>query len=459
VKIKSLTVVAILGFAFAGIAAGQTPGGSSARDIQTETQKTDPRVEQALERANDHFRKGKLDLEDNKREQARDEFDKAIDEILMSGLDVRASQRLQTGYLELVEKIYREEVPLIRSASQQDVKSASRNQIGFRQQPLRLSSLNPPSKSLSTENATPKAEQKPCTLEIDKAPTFRGLKLGMTISQVKALYPSVAEPKARDELGETNVYIPGRDAAEKLKGIDSIFLSIIDGRVYVIIATYAQDYEQEPLEIAKSLGLPNEDYANAQCAGFSVDIFHHSDRTYKILLTDLMVVGKKIARSNELKENAADCQVVPPVRGIGLGMTLAKFKTLYPRSREVRNRTEVGELILHDVSAGNARLNGVTDLWLYFLDGKLYFFAIDYSNQIQWKSLDQFVEQFSKSVGLRTKWEGSEFTESRTLLCRNFAVVATIKDGHPRIVIQDRAAAAKLTKREERSKSPASFRP
>src|SRR6476661_2343144 len=96
------------------------PGGSSARDIQTEVQKTDPRVDQVLERANDHFRKGKLNLEDNKREQARDEFDKAIDEILMSGLDVRASQRLQTFYLELVEKVYREEVPLIHTMPQQN---------------------------------------------------------------------------------------------------------------------------------------------------------------------------------------------------------------------------------------------------------------------------------------------------------------------------------------------------
>src|SRR5437870_10676733 len=98
----------------------QIPGGSSARDIQTEVQRTDPRVDQVLERANDHFRKGKLNLEDNKREQARDEFDKAIDEILMSGLDVRASQRLQTGYLELVERVYREEVPLIQTTTPQN---------------------------------------------------------------------------------------------------------------------------------------------------------------------------------------------------------------------------------------------------------------------------------------------------------------------------------------------------
>ena len=78
----------------------QGPAGSSARDIQTEVQKIEPRVDQIIERANDHFRKGKLNLEDNKREQARDEFDKAVDAILMSGLDVRvksASSDLLSG--------------------------------------------------------------------------------------------------------------------------------------------------------------------------------------------------------------------------------------------------------------------------------------------------------------------------------------------------------------------------
>jgi len=149
------------------IVQAQIPGGSSARDIQTEVQKTDPRVDQVLERANDHFRKGKLNLEDNKREQARDEFDKAIDEILMSGLDVRASQKLQTGYLELVEKIYREEVPLIQASPQQNatpvvaqgtpnpkvetvevarVQPPKQVLIGFRQQGFDPSPLDPLSK-------------------------------------------------------------------------------------------------------------------------------------------------------------------------------------------------------------------------------------------------------------------------------------------------------------------------
>lgn len=149
------------------------PGGSSARDIQTEVQRTDPRVAQVVERATDHFRKGRLNLEDNKREQARDEFDKAIDEILMSGLDVRASQRLQTFYLELVEKIYREEVPLIQTAPLQNatpvvaqgapnpnadavevakVQRPKQVQVGFRQQGFEPSPLDVLSKLILNED-------------------------------------------------------------------------------------------------------------------------------------------------------------------------------------------------------------------------------------------------------------------------------------------------------------------
>ena len=101
---------------------GQVPaGGSSARDIPTAVQQSEEQVSRVIATAEVHFRQGKLNLEDNKRDQARDEFDKAVDSVLESGLDVRASQRLQGFYLELVERIYREEVPLGRSPVQANV--------------------------------------------------------------------------------------------------------------------------------------------------------------------------------------------------------------------------------------------------------------------------------------------------------------------------------------------------
>lgn len=146
----------------AALVCGQIPGGgSSARDIPTAVQRSEEQVSKVITTAEDHFRKGKLNLQDNKRDQARDEFDKAVDSILESGLDVRASQRLNDFYLKLVESIYREEVPLGRSpilgntselvaqngnpvtGAQQTTEPA---QIGFRDQKFEPSPLDELSK-------------------------------------------------------------------------------------------------------------------------------------------------------------------------------------------------------------------------------------------------------------------------------------------------------------------------
>src|SRR5437016_12860676 len=142
-------------------------GVSSARDIPDEVQKAEPRVDQVIDRAETYFKQGKLNLEDNKRDAARSDFDRAVDEILMSGLDVRASQKLQKYYLELVERIYREEVPVLQTAPQQNVmpvvaqdaanpkveitevakaERPKQVQIGFRQKGFDPSPLDPLSK-------------------------------------------------------------------------------------------------------------------------------------------------------------------------------------------------------------------------------------------------------------------------------------------------------------------------
>jgi hypothetical protein len=49
----------------------QIPVASSARTIPTEVEQSEGRVTQIIARAEDHFRKGKLNLEENKRNQAR----------------------------------------------------------------------------------------------------------------------------------------------------------------------------------------------------------------------------------------------------------------------------------------------------------------------------------------------------------------------------------------------------
>jgi membrane-bound lytic murein transglycosylase D len=173
--------VALLTFIVSAASAfAQIPVASSARAIPTEVEQSEGRVSQILTRAEDHFRRGKLNLEDNKREQAREEFDKAVDSILESGFDVRASQRLQTYYLELVERIYREEVPLqqpgapgpintqLVAQNQQDPasqKTPPPSQIGFRDQKFEPSPLDELSKLVLTEREKEVSGEDLLTLE------------------------------------------------------------------------------------------------------------------------------------------------------------------------------------------------------------------------------------------------------------------------------------------------------
>jgi membrane-bound lytic murein transglycosylase D len=144
--------------------------GSSARYIPTEQEKADLRVSNIINKAETHFKNGKLELENSRREQARDQFDRAIDAILDSGLDVRSYPRLREYYVQLTERIYREEVPLQQIVPQpnQTVQVAfngtpqetpQQQQVGFRDQKFEPSPLDELSKLVltpeETNNVTP----------------------------------------------------------------------------------------------------------------------------------------------------------------------------------------------------------------------------------------------------------------------------------------------------------------
>jgi len=62
--LKRITIISLF-VASATVVSAQIPAGSSARSIPTEVEKSDAQVSEVISRAEDHFRKGKLNLEDN----------------------------------------------------------------------------------------------------------------------------------------------------------------------------------------------------------------------------------------------------------------------------------------------------------------------------------------------------------------------------------------------------------
>jgi membrane-bound lytic murein transglycosylase D len=126
------------------------------RNTPSEIEREDPRVNKIVEDAEKHFRLGELNLKDQKRQAAREEFDKAVDTVLESGMDVRSNPKLQNYYLKLVESVYRYEmgqaVPDGRPAqngatfqkvAQQDgVQPAAPVEVGFVEQKFEPSPLD-----------------------------------------------------------------------------------------------------------------------------------------------------------------------------------------------------------------------------------------------------------------------------------------------------------------------------
>ncbi|MDQ1523446.1 MAG: rane-bound lytic murein transglycosylase [Pyrinomonadaceae bacterium] len=85
---------------------------SSLRTTANDVERDNPRVLQIMEKAEQHYKLGELNLKDKNMDAARAEFDKAVDSVLESGMDVRSNPKLQTFYLQLVERVYRMEVAM-----------------------------------------------------------------------------------------------------------------------------------------------------------------------------------------------------------------------------------------------------------------------------------------------------------------------------------------------------------
>jgi membrane-bound lytic murein transglycosylase D len=161
----------------------QIPSGSSARSIPTEVEKYDARVIQLIAQSEARFKEGELHLKSGERLQAREKFDSAVDAILESGMDVRASKRLQTYYLELVERIYRLEVPQAQmtpnveitqntqtnsSGQSQDDSKTPQEEPGFKHQKFEPSPLDEYAKLVLTPEETNVDPEDVANLELAK---------------------------------------------------------------------------------------------------------------------------------------------------------------------------------------------------------------------------------------------------------------------------------------------------
>ncbi|HMV50911.1 MAG TPA: hypothetical protein PKD31_24430, partial [Blastocatellia bacterium] len=69
-----------------------------------------------IERSSGYFHSGEANFKDGNFDKARRDYDRAIDIVLESGIDVRSDARLQQHYQALVDNIFRRQMTLLSAA-------------------------------------------------------------------------------------------------------------------------------------------------------------------------------------------------------------------------------------------------------------------------------------------------------------------------------------------------------
>lgn len=150
---------------------------SGLRNTPTQVSGQDERIKQVVEKAEVYFREGEAHLRDKQYTQAREKFDKAVETILLSGMSVRAFPKLNAYYAELVDKIYRYEVPnaplapnapaniggVVASATAPETQQPEEPRLGFVDQTFEASPLDELAKLELTQAeqdvSTPEAQE------------------------------------------------------------------------------------------------------------------------------------------------------------------------------------------------------------------------------------------------------------------------------------------------------------
>jgi membrane-bound lytic murein transglycosylase D len=178
----------------------QIQSSSSLRMTPTQIGEQDARVDAVITKAETFFHEGEIHLKDREFGKAREKFDKAVETILLSGLPVRSFPKLQRYYAELVERVYRLEVPnQVPSSQLANTQPTTANapgdavvatvpnaakvelpQIGFAEQKFEASPLDELAKleltPVEQNVATPEAQQSIASIEQAVARGSLGLK-------------------------------------------------------------------------------------------------------------------------------------------------------------------------------------------------------------------------------------------------------------------------------------------
>jgi hypothetical protein len=191
--------------------------------------------------------------------------------------------------------------------------------------------------------------------------------------------------------------------------------------------------------------------------------------TYTLVVFILLLPSMQVTGQN--RTQAQPCSMpreqAPAVRGFRLGQNVEEIITKWPRLRYLHAKSRQIELdgaydLPFSMYDNGRKLNlgeemeGVDNINLFFLDDKLYYLVVMYSDY-EPQGINDFIQQASESLGLPALGWRQESASSARLTCKGFELhIQTGKEGRrvgpPALILLDTAAAGELRRRQEERK-------
>jgi hypothetical protein len=150
----------------------------------------------------------------------------------------------------------------------------------------------------------------------------------------------------------------------------------------------------------------------------------------------------RLARQPEQVSCSLRIPQSPTIRGLKLGMPLTEVRSLFPSmareaallsgipGRTVPDETGFLSKYIYSPNLTNKNFEGIDELQMDFLDGRLVSFSVDYDYSTKWAGIDEFVSKMSSALNLPMAWTDNRMVleeKSKRMDCDGFQVVAEIE--------------------------------
>jgi hypothetical protein len=184
----------------------------------------------------------------------------------------------------------------------------------------------------------------------------------------------------------------------------------------------------------------------------------------RLLLAALAVACACASARAQQQALAQACKLTleqsPALRGFRLGMSLEQFKARYPGvpvTEQPSGLMTVGLARGGFQGADAAAFEGVNNIGLSFLDGRLVSLWVGYDNTVQWRGVEQFASRVSELLKLPDAWVSEPGADTYGMKCAGFQLRVSPNQIHLTIPGYQEVLRARSELREEERRR--AFRP